>query len=181
MAEQSFFTDKIALFVPGNAEAQARFERRIFRRYIMAPMAIGLLNAQAVHRVIAGELQAEGRAVCHNKIKHAGGKFTRDIKLIAQLADIGDAGDADAGGANFNHLAGAKREGGIRHIIGCERSKQCARIRPHQADGGGARGDIDNSHGFIVTDGIFEMTQIVQLRHRGGNDEILVLRHAGNG
>ena len=45
LAQQCIEADEATLLVPGDTEAEARFEWRILRRNIMAPMPIGFLDA----------------------------------------------------------------------------------------------------------------------------------------
>jgi hypothetical protein len=50
--------DETAGFVPRDAEAEAGLERRVVRCDVVAPVAIALLHAQRVERVVSGQTSA---------------------------------------------------------------------------------------------------------------------------
>src|ERR1700730_3480265 len=62
LPQQRLAADEAAGFVPFDREAEAGFERGVFVGNVVAPVPVGLFDAQRIQRVIAGMNQAAGGA-----------------------------------------------------------------------------------------------------------------------
>ena len=102
----------------------------------MAPVPVGLFQAQRVERMVAGQPQAERRPRRHDALEHVGCELRGDIKFPAELAHIGDARRPHPGETQPDFAAGTERETGIGHVVAGQRCEHIAGARAHQAEHG---------------------------------------------
>ena len=88
---QRLAADETAGFVPIAGKGKARLQRIIGGPDVVRPVAIGLLDAQRVERVIAAVTQAVRRAGLDKRVVDRQRERGRDVQLPAELADEGQA------------------------------------------------------------------------------------------
>ena len=80
-----------------DGKVQARLDRRIFLADVMAPMAIGLLDAQTIHGVHAAQLEPMGAAGLDNAVEHRARPRTAPMGEPIAMSWCLLAKDVDAG------------------------------------------------------------------------------------
>lgn len=100
---------------------------------IVPPMAIALLGAATVHRVITGEAQAERRAFVHQPVVDMDGELHRHIEFPAQFADEGNPARPNARVADLDLARCRERKARIGQIFAGQLFQQRARLRTHDA------------------------------------------------
>jgi hypothetical protein len=114
MRQQRLAAQEATGLVPGEGEAEAGLDRRVFFPDVVAPVPVELLHAQRVQRVVAGVPEAEIRALRDDRVVGVLDHLRRHVELPAQLAHIGDAGRADSGEAEIDLARGDEGEGLVR-------------------------------------------------------------------
>ena len=71
LAQQRLTADEAAGFVPLDRESEARLQRRVLVGDVMAPVPVGLLDAQGVERVVARMHEPEARPRRRQFVVHA--------------------------------------------------------------------------------------------------------------
>ena len=93
---------------------------------VVAVIAIALFHAEARQRLQAGMAQAEARSGRDQAVVDMGGVLGRDVELVSEFADIGDAHAQHARKADVDLARGAERKRLVREVGAGERLQQCA-------------------------------------------------------
>ena len=115
-------------FLEIDREAQARLERIVRVVDVVAVVAIALLHAQAGERLEPGMAQAERLARLDQTIVDVRRLLARNVKLVAQLAHVGDADAQHARVADVDLARRAERKRRVRQIGAGQRLQQLARL-----------------------------------------------------
>ena len=83
----------------------------------MGPVAIGLLDAQRIERVVAAVREAVGGAGCDQRIVDRNSEPAWDVQLIAELADVSQAQSKQALVSDVQFAAGCERKGAVAHVL----------------------------------------------------------------
>ena len=138
LLQQRIAADEGRLLVEGDGEAEPGLERRVLLADVMAPMAVGLLDAQASPWHACR--RASGRRAPpfpSNTVEHADGVLRRHIELPAELAHIADAGGARRRVADCRSRGRCRRERRRwRDRPSSAARQQRAAVRPHDAEHG---------------------------------------------
>lgn len=113
---------------------------------IVAEMAERLFDAATVERVKAAEFEADIPTGGLQHLEDMGGLVGGDVKLPAELTDIGDAVGAGEPHANLDLARRAEGMRLIGEIVRAHLSHQLARIRPHHTEHALGSGHIGNHH-----------------------------------
>ena len=115
---------------------RARLEHVIFRRDVMAVVAIGLLNAAAVDHVHAAQSEAHAVAALHDGVEHMTCHVGRHVDLPPELADIADAVSPCQPHADLHRARGEKGKASLDRSAstrGCSSSGERGPITARQA------------------------------------------------
>ena len=108
-AQQRLAADEPARLVPGDAEAQAGFERVVLVGRCRGPSGGSPSRCGRRSSRDSRHGEAEFLARLDDPVEDVGGEFGRDVELPAQLADIGDPAGADPGIADLDLARGGRR------------------------------------------------------------------------
>ena len=178
LPQQRVAADETARFVELHREPQTRFQRRVLVGDVVAPVPVGLLDAQRIQRVVTGMDQAQSVSGSRDFIVNAGGELGRDIQFPAQFTDESDARGAHPGIAQFNLPAVRKPERLVRQVLRRQRLQQLARVGPHHGYYAHGRGHVGEHTAGAGGNMSFQPVKIAHFRGRGRDDQETVLLQA---
>ena len=108
-----------------------------------APGAIALLEAKGLDRPIARKPQSVRLADGDDRVVEGRREFDRDMKLVAEFADIGDAKREDGRARDREVARGREGKRRIGNVVACQRLQNLARLRTHEREHGGLRRRVD--------------------------------------
>src|SRR5262249_15401289 len=108
-----------------------------------APGAIAFFQPQRLDRAVAGIDNAVRPPGGHERTVDGQSKLYRDVKLEAELANIGDTERKYWRPGESNSLRPAEGKGSIAHVVLSQSLEHIACSRPHDREHGRARSDVD--------------------------------------
>ena len=103
-------------FFEVDREAEPGLEHRVGVVDVVAVVAVALLHAQARQRLEARVAQADALAGLDEAVVDVRRLLGRDVELVAELAEVGDAHAQHAREADVDLARGAERERLVRQV-----------------------------------------------------------------
>ena len=140
--DQGLAPEEAARLVELHRPAQPGLPRRIVGRELAAPGAIGLLDAQALDRVVAHVAQAELGAGGVQGLEHRDGELDRHVELPAPFPHVGAARGVDRRVTHTDLAHCGEGERLVGKIRATHLLQQLAAVRPHHRQHRPRPGDV---------------------------------------